>query len=196
MRRYLLVRRQGSRPPDWLGKQARKDLNQFLVPNRLLQQGPFAVAFPHVLSAVAGCENEWHAERVELVGHGKALRAIQVHIQHCGVEDLRINQGDGEPRPRTLPAGGEYDRFGGSSEFAQPRPCLFFYRASCTLRGRVNTGQFSGILANTLPQRVSKSTLPVAVLSITSLRSASPRWPSCALSRNGSDASSAAQAAS
>jgi hypothetical protein len=91
---------------------------------------------------------------------------------------------------------------GGSSEFAPGilAPAitggLFFYRASCALRGRVNTIQFSGMLANTLPQRMSKSTLPGSVLSITNLRNVSPRSPSCALSRNGSDASSAAQAAS
>ncbi len=44
---------------------------------------------------VAGRENERHAARGERVGDGKAFGAIQVHIQHGGVEDLRINQGEG-----------------------------------------------------------------------------------------------------
>ena len=53
------------------------------------------------MSAVAGREDEWHAERSELVGDWKALNAIQVHIQHGGIEDPRFNPPGLEARRRT-----------------------------------------------------------------------------------------------
>ena len=51
----------------------------------------------------------------------------------------------------------------------------------CEAEGTV---QFSGILASTLSQRISKSTLPVPVLSNTNLRSDTWRSPSLSRSRN------------
>jgi hypothetical protein len=51
-------------------------------------------------------------------------------------------------------------------------------------------------LATTLSKRLSKSTRPLPVWSMTSLRSASWRSPSLSRSRKGSRASTCAQAAS
>jgi hypothetical protein len=43
--------------------------------------------------AIAGREDERHAARGECVGHGIAFVAIQVHVQHGGVEDPRVHEG-------------------------------------------------------------------------------------------------------
>jgi hypothetical protein len=53
-----------------------------------------AIVVPHVETAVAGREDERHTARRERVGHGRGLVAVQIHIQHCHIEDLRIDQRD------------------------------------------------------------------------------------------------------
>ena len=76
-------------------KKTCKYLDQFLIREWLLQHGPVAVSVTHVETAVTGREDERHAMRDERVGHGMAFVAVQIHIQHGGIEDLRINQGEG-----------------------------------------------------------------------------------------------------
>ncbi len=72
-----------------------KYLDQFLIREWLLQHGAVAVSVTHIETAVAGREDERHAARDERVGLGMTFVAVQIHIQHGGVEDLRIYQGEG-----------------------------------------------------------------------------------------------------
>ena len=67
-------------------EKARQYLDQFLIHERLLQNGPVAVAIPYFVTAVARRKDERYASRAECFGQGLAVAAIQIYIQHGDIE--------------------------------------------------------------------------------------------------------------
>ena len=85
--------RAGRSPSRQLPEETDKYLDQSLKLERLLQQGPIAVALPDVVTAVAGYEDERNAAGSECAGYTMSFVAVQIHIEQSGVENLPIDYG-------------------------------------------------------------------------------------------------------